>query len=430
MLHFRRDSLGALEDCHRRYGPLVAFGWPIDTVIVFRPEDIRRVLVDNHDNYVKGAQTRELRVVMGEGLVTNDDRVSWARRRALVNHALGITAVRAAVPVVEALADAAVARLGAMGEVEITREMRRLTFGIAARVFLGTSLTDDEAEQIDAAVLYASHVVHVHMFQMVPLPYGVPTPTHVRFARHCRALDAIVARLLAGARAQGAPSTERPSILERLVFARDPDTGAPLSDRELRDEIVTLLVAGYETTANTLAWTLGLLAADPAAQQRARAEVDTAGLASDVLTFPKSHPYLHAVLLESMRLYTAIPMTSHRTVAEDTLAGHRIPPRTNVVIPTWVVHRSPEHWVDPGRFEPARFECPVHRKDAYLPFSKGERGCVGQVFAMMELATVVTRLVAHLDLASVAPELPRAVSEVSLKPSGPLRLRMTPRSRD
>ena len=426
MLHFRRDSLGALEDCYRRFGPVVAFGWPINTVILYAPRDIRRVLVDNHANYKKGAQTKELQVVMGQGLVTNDDRLSWSRRRPLVNQALGARAVRLAMPVVDALAEDAALRLN--GEVEVSQAMRRLTFNIAARVFLGAELTSEEAEKIDAAVLYASHVVHLHMFQLVGFPYAFPTPTHLRFHAHCRNLDTIVQRLTSHAKAH--PTAGCGSILERLVEARDPETNAPLSDIELRDEIVTLLVAGYETTANTLTWTLGLLAMHPEAQARVHEEVAAQGHSTDVTTFSKTHPFTHAVLLESMRLYTAIPMSSHRTVEEDSLGGHRIPANTNVVIPTWVIHRDPQHWQSAPSFKPERFTgCPMHRKDAYLPFSKGERGCVGQVFAMMELASIVTHIIAHLDITPLDRALPRAVSEVSLKPEGSFSLRFTRRGR-
>ena len=424
MLHFRRDSLGALEDCYRRFGPVVAFGWPINTVILYEPRDIRRVLVDNHANYKKGAQTKELQVVMGQGLVTNDDRVSWSRRRLLVNQALSARAVRLAMPLVDALAEQAASRLE--GDVNVSQAMRRLTFTIAARVFFGAELTDDEARRIDAAVLYASHVVHLHMFQLVGFPYAFPTPTHLRFHAHCKNLDAIVQRLISHAKAH--PNEGGVSILARLVQARDPETNAPLSDIELRDEIVTLLVAGYETTANTLTWTLGLLAMHPDAQARVRDEVISQGHSTDVTTFAKTHPYTHAVLLESMRLYTAIPMSSHRTLDEDSLGGHRIPANTNVVIPTWVIHRDPLHWPSAASFTPERFTgCPMHRKDAYLPFSKGERGCIGQVFAMMELASIVTHIVERQGITPIDRALPRAVSEVSLKPEGTFRLRFTRR---
>jgi cytochrome P450 len=436
MLHFLRDSLGALEVSYARYGPVVSYPWPISTVILYAPKDIAHVLADKRRIYVKGAQTDELKAVMGEGLVTNNDRESWSRHRASVTHVMSAQAVRGFAPIFAELTDVMLARWSSGAVLDVATEMRRLTFAIAGRTLLGADLTDREAEVVDAAVLFTSRVVHEHMFSVVPVPYWVPTAKHRAFHRHRRALDGVVQRLIALARSSSPAeiretSADRTfhdtragqrSVLERLVHS-----GA-LDDRALRDEILTLLIAGYETTSNTLAWVLGAIAAHPEVQRRVQQEVDTQGAISST-DFRETHPFTRLTMLEAMRLYTAIPMSSRRALADDTIAGHHLPASTSVVVPTWVLHRDPEFWKEPLAFSPARFEgCPAHRLEHYVPFSKGERGCPGQTFAMVEIAVIVTRLLARFSVELVEPTLPRAVSEVSLKPEGGLPLRLVARA--
>lgn len=427
MLHFVRDSLGALEAAQAQYGNMVSYPWPINTVIAYEPAAIAHVLADPRRIYVKGAQTDEMKVVMGEGLVTNNDRASWARRRALVTQVMSASAVRGFAPTFASLTEAMLERWQGQAQVDASLELRRLTFAIAGRTLLGADLTDDEGATVDEAVRFTSRVVHEHMFRLVPLPYWVPTASHRAFHQHCRGLDAVVARLIAGASSTSA-AAKHDSVLERLVHARD-DHGAPLDPRALRDEILTLLIAGYETTANTLSWVLGLIAAHPDVQARLHAELDASGADITSVDYRKTHPWLSLTMLETIRLYTAIPMASRRATHDDELAGYHIPANTSVVLPVWVLHRDARFWKDALTFSPQRFQgCPTHKLDHYLPFSKGERGCVGQTFALVEVAVIVARVLSRFSISLVEPSLPRAVSHVSLKPEGGLELRVRPRA--
>jgi len=434
MRHFQRDSLGALEVTYERYGPIASYPWPISTVIVYEPKAISRVLVHNQRNYVKGAQTEEMKAVMGDGLVTNNDRVSWARSRAVVNKAMSARAVRGFIPVFAEYADALVASWEAESQpvegarIDVWREMRTVTFGIAGRALLGANLSRANARAIDDAVRFTSGVVHDHMFQLLPVPYWVPTAANRRFHRHRHNLDRIVSELITASRDSPAKD-ESESILDRLVHGVDPDSGEPLDDRVLRDEVVTLLIAGYETTASTLAWTFATIAAHPSVQARLHDEIDAAGVDLDWATFRKTHPHTYCAILESIRLYTVIAMSSRRTVDADDLSGYTVPPNTNVVVPAWVVHRDDAHWADPLAFRPERFSgCPVAQMPTYVPFSKGERGCVGQTFAMVEVAVIVVRVLKAFSL-GLPGGMPRAVSHVSLTPQGGLSLEVKRRPR-
>ncbi|MGH1340278.1 MAG: cytochrome P450 [Nannocystales bacterium] len=434
MRHFQRDSLGALEVTHERYGPIASYPWPISTVIIYEPAAVGRVLIQNQRNYVKGAQTEEMNVVMGDGLVTNNDRRSWAKSRAVVNKAMSAGSVRSFVPVFAEYADALVAKWnqvaqsGGGSKTDVWRAMRTITFQIAGKALLGANLRPEDGTAIDDAVRYTSGVVHDHMFQLFPVPYWVPTPVNRKFNRHRDNLDRIVGRLIEASRESPAPQGAR-SILDQLVHGVDPDSGEPLSDRVLRDEVVTLLIAGYETTANTLAWVFATIAAHPTIQARLHTEIDAAGLDVDWATLRQTHPQTYCTILEAVRLYTVIAMSSRRTLQEDVLSGYRVPPNTSVVVPTWVLHRDSEHWSDPLEFRPERFSgCPASQMSAYVPFSKGERGCVGQTFATVEVAVIVVRVLAEFSL-SLPGDMPRPISHVSLTPQGGLHLDIEPRSR-
>ncbi len=422
MLHFLDDSLGALEEATARYGPIVSYPWPVNTVIVYEPSAIAHVLADPERIYVKGAQTDEMQSVLGQGLVTNNDRESWARRRQVVTHVMSAHAVRGFAPTFAARTDVMLERWPAQGTRELTTELRALAFDIAARTLFGVDLSADDARTVDEAVLFTSLVVHHHMFRLVPVPYWVPTSEHRAFHRHLAGLDAVVHRLVARAQ-QG---TDDGSVLARLAHARD-EAGQPLDARALRDEILTLLVAGYETTANTLAWVLGLLAAHPEWQARLHAELDAATAEVNV-DARKTHPLLALTVHEAIRLYTAIPMSSRRPTRDDALLGYRIPAGTSVVLPVWVVHRDERNWRNALAFDPLRFEGQKpHQLAHYVPFSKGERSCVGQTFALTEVAVIVSRILSRYRLSLVDGALPRAVSQVSLKPEAGLTLRFEAR---
>lgn len=426
MLHFQRDSLGALERSFREYGPVVSYPWPVSTVIVYDTTVIKKILIDRDQIYGKGSQTDQLRPVMGDGLVTNSDRPSWLRNRTVVSRELGARAIRAYAPIMEEFSREACRTLGAGSEIDITEFLRKLAFRIAGRVLLGANLTDDDSDMVDRAVLLTARLAHEHMFQLLPIPYFVPTPTNLEFKRHLKNLDRVVYKIIA--EAKNTPVSEKMSIAARLVHARHPETGEALDDKTLRDEVTTLLIAGYETTSYSLTWILGLLAYHTDEQSAVRAECDGES-PIDSMEFAKSHPRLYRAILEGMRMYTAIPMSSRKSFGTDEYLGKEIPPQTSVVIPVWVIHRHENFWKDPLVFRPSRFEGQdVSLMDNYIPFSKGARRCVGEPFSLVEMAIIIREVLRSFQLKLADSELPRPLSQASLKPAKPMRIRLEKRS--
>ncbi len=418
MFHFKRDSLGALEETEKQFGEIASYGWPINTIIIYCPKLIKQVLGDKNKIYVKGAQTDEMKVVMGEGLVTNNDRTSWLRSRIIVSKELGPAPIALFSKIIDDLTLQLVKKWKSQesAELDFSLEMRNLTFAIAGKTLLGSDLTNEDARIVDEAVLFTSKMAHDHMFELFPLPYWVPTKKNKEFHFHNNNLSSIVSRLLAQEKENSNESSAR-SILQRLVYAKNPETGVGLSDQELRDEVITLLIAGYETTSNTLSWIFGLLSKHPEVQDRLRQELQESPEEITSINFKTTHPYLYQVILEGIRMYTAIPMSSRRNLKEDSFNGQKVPVNTSVVIPVWNIHRSEKHWDKPLVFNPSRFEgVEVNRLDHYLPFSKGERRCVGENFSLIEVAIIVSKVLLSFELELIGTELPRAVSHVSLKP--------------
>jgi cytochrome P450 len=426
MFHFKRDSLGALEATEEQFGDIASYGWPINTVIIYCPKLIKQVLGDKNKIYVKGSQTDEMKIVMGNGLVTNNDRKSWLRSRVIVSKELGPAPITLFSKIIKELSVQMVQKWKAnkSTDLDFSLEMRNITFSIAGKTLLGSDLTNEDARIVDEAVLFTSKMAHDHMFELFPLPYWVPTKRNKEFHFHNNNLSSIVSRLLAQEKKNSNEKDAR-SILQRLVYAKNPETGEGLSDRELRDEVITLLIAGYETTSNTLSWILGLLSKDKIIQDKLRIEILKKNEPIESINFKKTHPYLYQVILEGIRLYTAIPMSSRKNLEVDEFNGQKIPKNTSIVIPVWNIHRSEKYWEKPLTFNPSRFEgVEVNRLDHYLPFSKGERRCVGENFSLIEVAIIVSEILSNFELELIGVELPRAISHVSLKPKNGMPIRV------
>jgi cytochrome P450 len=262
--------------------------------------------------------------------------------------------------------------------------MSRLTLEIVAGAMFGTDLGEDEEEfrnVVSEGMAYANHLTN----HFITPPLFIPTPANRRGAKAIAKLDRIVSRIIDERRRSG---EERTDLLAMLLAARDADTSEAMSDRQLRDEMVTFLVAGHETTAVALSWTWYLLAENPQAERRLHAEVDEVlGDRPPTVDDLKDLPYTRMVLEESMRLYPPVWATSREAYEDDEVGGLRVPARTTITLSQYVTHRHPAFWPDPERFDPERFtpERSAERPEyAYFPFGGGPRRCVGQQFSMLE----------------------------------------------
>ncbi|WP_437729928.1 cytochrome P450 [Sorangium sp. So ce1335] len=418
-----RDPLGVCLECARRYGDIVDLGVPLSpTYLVSRPDLIEHLLVEDHRSYIKDRTTRDLSEILGDGLVTSEgDR--WRRMRRLVQPGFHRERVASYGAVMVELTERMLDAWAPGQERDAHADMMALTREIVARVLFSADVASDAA-QVSAAVQGV-----VQRFSDippgVPLLRQIPSPGKRRFDRAMQTLEGVIYRIIAGRRASGRDAGD---LLSMLMAARD-EAGAPLPDRQLRDEVMTLFLAGHETTAAALSWTWVLLARHPEIRARLLRELDEVlgGRAPTVADVPRLR-FTEQVLLESMRILPPVWSIAREAIVSTTLGGYAIPRGAQLWILQYVVHRDPRYYEDPEAFRPERWEGDLQRRlprYAYLPFGGGPRVCIGNAFAMMEavllLATIARRYT--LDLVPGHRVTPEPV--ITLRPKHGVRVSLT-----
>jgi cytochrome P450 len=382
----------------REYGDVVRweeFGGP--AYQLNHPDDIERVLVENNQNYVKGdAFQRVLSPLTGNGLV-NSEGETWRRNRHLVQPAFHPKRVERNAAMITDVTER-LCESWSDGETrDVHDDMMALTLRIVSRALFGVDIDDrldDIAEAVDAFFSATVSVPHV------VLPEGLPLPTRRRMRAARETLDEVVDDIIRQRRHD--PGED---VVSMLLTASD-EGGETLSDRQIRDEAITLLVAGHETTAVALTYTVFLLAQHPEVEAKLVDELDRAlGGRTPTPDALSELPYTEKVVTESMRLYPPVPTLLREAVAPDTLGGYEIPAGATIHLNQWVVHRDPRWYDDALAFRPERWTDEFERslpRLAYFPFSAGPRRCIGDRFAMLEarliLATLYQRY--HLELVS------------------------------
>jgi cytochrome P450 len=423
----RSNPLGLLEGWAREYGDI--FRWRtlhFFVVFVNHPDLVEKVLVSESRNYMKGRGLQANRELFGNGLLTSEGD-SWLRQRRLMQPAFHRERIAAyADTMIEQGRRLAESWRG--GETrDVHADLMRATLEIAATTLFGTSVSDSDAAQISGA-LNTLMSLNSSPRRLFPLLRALPTRANRSYTRAVRQLDKVVYALIARRRAElGENDTD---LLSMLLTARDED-GSRMTDLQLRDESVTLLLAGHETTALALSWTLYLLAQNPDVADQLAAEMDAvlAGRAPTLDDVPRL-VFTAKILKESMRLYPPAWGVVRMCPAACSLGGYRIPKRASVILSQWVMHRDPRYFPEPTRFHPARWTDSFERdlpRFAYFPFGGGPRLCIGAAFATMEatlvLAILAQRFRFHLDpTCEVVPQ-----PSITLRPKNGLRLRLESR---
>jgi cytochrome P450 len=402
---------GRLGDTYRVYAPLRKSY----TYVIHHPDDVKRVLVSNHRNYTKGAGIDRIKLLLGKGIMTSEDEL-WRRQRSMMQPCFHRRVITGFAGLVAQANDRFIVRWearAARGElVNVTEEMSELTLEIVLRSILGS----------DHERLSQEH--GADPFELV----AKDPARNLEFVYKFRSLTKTLQELIERRRAE--PPVES-DYLGMLISARDKDSGAPMSDRELIDELMTLVVAGHETTASALNWTWYLLSQHPEAQARLSAELDAAPeLPAPSLAQVEELHYTQQVVNETLRLYPPGWVLSRRTVEADVLGGYLIPPRTDVLLPLYLLHRHPRFWKDPEAFSPERFapENEAQRpRFAYMPFAAGPRHCIGETFALYEMLVHLYKVARRYRLTYV-PDAPIELeAQINLRTRRPLHMRLEAR---
>ena len=397
-------------------------------------EYVKRILLDNLANYPKSVTYRNnLRPFLGDGLLISEGDF-WKRQRRLAQPAFHLRRLKA---LAETMADCA-ARMAQGWEhgkvVDVTPLMNAVTMEIVAKTLFGADVTNDIPTVAESMRVLGEESGRIRPTAFFELPEFITKPRGRRFADAVGALDAIINRIVAQRRAEMEKGdAARDDLLSMLLEARDEESGGGMTDKQLRDELVTLFLAGHETTAVSLAWTFHLLAQNPQAEAKLHAEVDevlgTGVTSRSAPTFEDLErlPYCRMVAEEAMRLYPPAYVFSRRALADDQLGPWHVPAGAHIIISPYALHRHPDYWDEPDAFKPERFAptAPADRpKHAYLPFGGGPRICIGNSFAMMEHAIVLAAAVRRWRLESIPGHIVRTEPRITLRPRGGLPMKL------
>jgi cytochrome P450 len=430
-VELRRDMLTTYERAFQRYGDVVRFragppGARIELHLLFHPDAAHRVLAGASANYRKdNAFYAEIRSAFGDGLLTSQD-ADWQRQKRFLQPLFGPKRVDGYAAAMGEQVDDLVHRWRSRlpGTLDVHDEMTALTLGTVCRILFGEDV-DRVLPVVQRSFDPLGAAVRRRAMAGLRLPREWPTPVNRRLLRAKRDLHGVCDEIVARRRADG---ERRQDMLGLLLDARDE--GRSLSDAEVRDQVLIFLLAGHETTSTALTYALHLLGRDPGVQRRVRAEVSAVtGDSSVTAQHAAALPYTTMVLKETMRLYPSAPLLGRRAVEEDQILGCRIPAGADVVVAPWVIHRHPDFWEQPHRFDPQRF-VPEREKARYryawFPFGGGPRGCIGQHFSMLESVIALATLVRTFDFVASSGD-PRNTNHITLRPVGGVFSQVIPR---
>lgn len=431
---FRRDPLQLLMDVRRDFGDVAKIRLGLQELYVLNhPDHIMHVLVDRDRKYGKSRlDLGALVPIVGQGLLTSEGEM-WKQQRRMLQPLFAQQMLADYSQGVTDLTGEFVAQLDRNARsgqpLDFAEALTGLTMKIITRSMFGLDFGDANHELVEAIEFLVAYV-NSYYESLFPLPEWVPTPSNLHFHRAIAVLDQTMHALIDQRRHRDLTKKDLLSVMMRAV---DDETGQGMTETVLRDQVLTIFLAGHETTARSLAWTFYLLSKHPEVERRLTAEV-RAVLGDAVPTFANvgKLEYGKMVIQEAMRLYPAVWMMGRRAVMEDDIAGYRIPADTEVAFSQYVMHRHPAYWENPEGFDPERFNAARSAgrpHGVYFPFGAGPRVCIGNTFALLEMALIIPMVLQkyRLDLLPGHPVVPK--TSVTLRPLHGLQMLVQPQEK-
>ncbi|UFJ42380.1 cytochrome P450 [Brevibacillus humidisoli] len=432
---FRKDPLSFLQRMADEYGEMVHFRFgPRHFYLLNNPEHIKEVLVTKQAHFKKAKGLQTAKAVIGEGILTSEGETHMRQRR-LMQPSFQPRQIRT-------YADTMVAKAKKLiqdwqdGDVRpISDDMMSLTLAIIVETMFSLDMEQD----VKAGVHKIGHAIDIGMKHVtrkassfLDLPDKLPTKGNKELQQARSVLDEVIYTII-NERRERADAGERNDLLGLLLAARDEQDGTGMTDQQVRDEVMTIFLAGHETTANTLSWTWYLLSQHPEAERAMQEELDTVLSGRDP-SFEdlQQLPYLHNVIWESMRLYPAVWAINREVVSEVEIGGHTFTPGDTLMMSQYVMHRNPRYYANPDQFRPERFSGDLLKRNppyAFFPFGGGPRICIGNHFALMEAALILATIGQTYQLRLVdnhPPVQPEPL--ITLRPNPGLRMVVSKRT--
>ncbi len=410
------DPLAFLEKHAKTEGDIFQFRVAHRTLtFVNKPEWVHHILYGNHRNYRKNLAYRKLSLLLGQGLFTSEGDF-WRNQRRLAQPAFHRKQIASYADIMETCTKEMLAQWKSKGEIELCSEMTQLTLRVISQCILGLDLNEKEGA-VQKHLPYALQFMVKRITSAMNAPMWLPTDSNKRFQTAVKALDNdIQAIILAKRKKLGE------DLLSTLIKATDEETGQGMSDEQLRDEVMTFFLAGHETSAISLCWTIQLLLEHEECLEKLVKELESAK-DNDLGTL-LSLPYLDACIKESLRLRSPIWILGREALGPDHIGDHQIEQGDSIIFSPFLMHQHPDYWMRPKDFVPERFMQDIPEK-AYLPFGAGPRTCIGEHFAMMEIKLILANMLKAFDFSLLDASPVEFEHSLTLRPAKEMKLRLT-----
>ena len=407
-----------LLDLFKKYGDIARFKGAFTVYAINDPDSVKKILTSAWPHYSKNTiDYKIISTVFGNGLVTSDGE-DWAKNRRIMQPVFSSKSVNSFDKIINAATSSLVqdwsTSCDKAAPIWLDRDMSRVTFQVVSRTLFGTNIDHASDEMIDILNLLNIHPMRLSaLLRLFP---WLPTSGNKKFLRANRRLNEIVYKLIEEHRKPGA---DKENIVGRLLAVNEAEPEDMMSDEQIRDEIVTLMLAGHETSATGLTWAFYLLSKHPEIEQRLHEELKNR-LDGEPATSTNlaDLPYLKKVVQESLRLFPPVWGIARRSTEETVLGNYQIPKNSYIAITPYVLHRDPKHWPDPEKFDPERFnlsEGKTRHSYSYLPFAAGPRACIGASMAMLEMQLIMAQLIQRFKIVPVKDHPVEIEAAVTLK---------------
>lgn len=433
LLSFAKDPLVFLVNLQRNYDRIAKFTLPWgDIYTIFEPEDIKHVLQENNRNYRKSRAYRVLEMFLGQGLLTSEGDF-WRRQRRLAQPAFHKQRLASMVDVMNQETVEMLERWEKhqpSKPLDVSEEMMQITLNIVTKALFGANVKHLVAN-VSEALVGVNEFGNERLKSVLPIPLSWPTPSNIKFRKSVDKIERIIYEIIETRRKALAQNADAPynDLLQMLISAEDEETGERMNDKQLRDEVTTIFMAGHETTANAMAWACYLLGHHPDVAEKIRAEAYAVLGDNGLPTYEtvRELKYTLQVVQETMRLYPPAYVFSRMAIGPDQIGPYQVPANTTMLMSPYSLHRNPKYWDKPNVFNPDNF-LPERIKErhsyAYLPFGGGPRLCIGNNFALMEMQIMLALMARHFDFKLTSRQHIVPEPLITLRPKGGLKMRV------
>ncbi|HMV42161.1 MAG TPA: cytochrome P450 [Leptospiraceae bacterium] len=424
----KEDTLGFFVSQFEEYGDLFHFNLlGLNMFIMRDPILIRYVLQENNGNYTKSIFYKELERLIGKGLLTSEGS-EWKKNRRLTQSAFKKSSIEGFSQIFYEESDRLVGEWKDISEVDMSKEMMRLTFRIVGRSLFSAKL-DEDTQIVDESLGIALEEITRRIQSPIKIPFILPTPRNRRLKKAVHNLDSVVNKIISNRIKSGERVKD---LLDTLIYARDEETQQGLSPKQIRDEVITFLSAGHETTSNALTWTFYLLSEHSEVRKKVIEEIRSNIPSTGQITISQLEKLklTERVLKESMRLFPPAWIIERMSIKEDTIGETKIGANSLVSVCTYAVHRNPKYWNNPELFDPDRFlpeEEEKRHNFAYIPFGGGPRVCIGNNFAVTEAMTALACILRSYEPTLIAGHPVVKEPLVTLRPKFGMKMHLNKR---